>query len=511
MPQRRLLLLDSSRLIAFQWTAGTLTTEAEFSAEGDGVAAFSQYLAETKNSLFYLVVDISDESFQIEDIPYVHGGDRTALIRRRLSQYFYTTPYVAAISFGRARSGRRDEKMLFAGITGTLHLEPWMTALREAAVQLVGLYSVPLLVAAFQANQKPPAKRQLVITVGVAGIRQTYFENGQFRLSRLTPLPSANEKECATVCLSEAQKIYQYLISQRILERGSRLSVRVLAGEAQTAAIRGRISALDEFEFKFELIDELTRKAGLKAYPANLQADALLLQLAVSQTPSVQFAPDADRHRYRLWQIRSAINAVGILGFAACLLLAAKLSLDVFMSHQHTVEIQEHTRADNARYESMMATLPPLPVKVEELKLIIGRYDDLKRKSPTLRAGLVRISQAMEAVPGVELTSLDWTLSSNPEDSAAPANQPGTSSGLQYVVIKLNANLPLSMINDHRGMIDTVDSFVRALKTAPDVDVKMTKQPFETESGKTIKSGREGSNTQIDPPSFSVRIAQRIP
>jgi hypothetical protein len=60
---------------------------------------------------------LAEEGFQLEDLPYVQGGDRNALLQRRLSQYYYNTPLSAAISLGRAKEGRRDEKVLFAALT----------------------------------------------------------------------------------------------------------------------------------------------------------------------------------------------------------------------------------------------------------------------------------------------------------------------------------------------------------------------------------------------------------
>jgi hypothetical protein len=55
--------------------------------------------------------------------------------------------------------------------------------------------------------------------------------------------------------------------------------------------------------------------------------------------------------------------------------------------------------------------------------------------------------------------------------------------------------------------LQTVDAFVTALASR-DVLVKVVSLPFETESGKSIRSGEAA--TETEPPRFVLRIAQRL-
>ncbi|MDK9703144.1 MAG: hypothetical protein OEL20_08380, partial [Sulfuritalea sp.] len=106
MAQKRILLLDGPFLTAHYWSAGRIRVEGEFSHEPVGLEALAAYLDKHRSSLFYLLADIAEEGFQLEDLPYVQGGDRNALLQRRLVQYYYNTSLSAAISLGRAKDGR---------------------------------------------------------------------------------------------------------------------------------------------------------------------------------------------------------------------------------------------------------------------------------------------------------------------------------------------------------------------------------------------------------------------
>src|SRR6266576_1769354 len=53
-----------------------------------GVAEFSRYVAGAPASLFYVLADVVEEDFFQENIPYVRGADRRALLARKLAQRY---------------------------------------------------------------------------------------------------------------------------------------------------------------------------------------------------------------------------------------------------------------------------------------------------------------------------------------------------------------------------------------------------------------------------------------
>ena len=147
MAAKRILLSDGAALVAHLWRAGRLKVEGEFSNEPAGLEALAAYLRKHRSSVYYLLADIAEEGFQLEDLPYVQGGDRDSLLQRRLGQYFYNTPLSLAMSLGRAKEGRRDEKILFAALTRAESFAPWLDTLRESEAILAGVFSVPLVLA----------------------------------------------------------------------------------------------------------------------------------------------------------------------------------------------------------------------------------------------------------------------------------------------------------------------------------------------------------------------------
>lgn len=516
MPARRLLFLDASRLTAHHWHSGHLTGEGAFAADEAGLAAFGEYLARHRGSIFYLLADVAEEGFQLEDVPFVQGRDRIALIKRKLGQYFYGTPLAVALSLGRAKEGRRDEKMLFAALTRPQHFEAWLAALRQAESQLAGIYSVPQTLPALA---KEPAKAHhqlLLVTVSHGGLRQSFLQDGRLHFSRLTPLATDTTDEMAIAANIESGKMFHYLAGQRLIARGAPLPTLILAHPSQQAAFRAR--CLDTDELRFEYLDTggESHRHGLKSAPTDSHAEALFLHLLVTALPERQFAPSAERRFFRLWQARFALTSAGLVVLAGCLLFAAKQAVDYFGITGRVAGMQAQMEGDQRRYESAMQALPKIPLTTENLRALIGRYDEVAKRAVGPEPLYVLLSRALRDAPKVDIDKLDWRIANSPDEGAPgaagkapPAALASQAQGGPYAVVDVYGVLPVSMVTDHRAQLETVNGFADRLRAEAGVQVKVLSMPFEIESGKSLKSGGEAT-AAAEAPKFSLRVVRKL-
>jgi hypothetical protein len=510
MPTRRILLLDANRLTAYRWHLGSAEHEAGFAADEAGMASFREYLGGHRSSLFYLLADVAEESFQVEEIPFVRGRDRASMIKRKLAQYFYGTPLVTAISLGRSSEGRRDERLLFSGLSGYPQFEPWLLAMRESETQLVGIYAMPLVVADALSRQVANTAQVLVVSITRAGLRQTFFDRGQLRFSRLSTVATDSSEQVALACAGETNKILQYLSGQRMIGRDATLPTLILAHPADFAAIGGRCQNSDKLTFQLLDLAALCKQHGLGKPPRDSRADELFLHGLVRRKPRQQFAPPEERHFYRLWQVRFGLRAAaaGILG--VCLLAALGEGLRYHGLSNQQEELTAQIELGHRQYDGTLAMLPKLPISPENLRAVTDRSDLLARRSPGLEPALVHLSHGLDQVPKVELVSLDWRLADRADagDNSGQTATGKTAGEGSYVLVDVQAQLPLAMAGDYRAQIDTVNDLVGALKT-DGYDVRIQALPFETESGKLLKSDTP-STTRVDPPKFAFRMVQKL-
>lgn len=512
MPQRRILYIDNNRLAAFRVGSGNVVPEGTFTADEHGLLACGDYFKEHRRSLFMMLVDIPEEGFQLDDIPYSSGKDRAAIIKRKLGQNFYGTPFALAVSQGRQKSGRRDERLLMLALTRPQAVEPWLNLLRTHQGILSGIYSLPQLITQLLPKDGP-AQQLLLVQTG-SGLRQAYFAERQLRFSRLTPLATGSQEEWAIAALLEAGKMHQYLSSQRLIERGQPLVTRVFVHPAQAAAIRERCRDSRELQFEFADLPEEAKRAGLRSPLADSHADTLFCHLLLRKPPPEQLAPPEERQYFRLWQTRFALKAASAIIFAGGLLFAAKQGAGLLTLQDGTALMRQQARTDQQQYEAVLQSLPKIPVSTDNLRALVDRYEEVARRAQGPAPLLTQLSHSLDTFPAITLERVEWKIAESlpvtpiSENGTTPqAAQPAALQGpfTQAVVF---AHLPISLAGDQRGQLTLVADFIKHLAAKPDTQAVILQPPVDTQSGKTLKSGEE--NRTADPPKFSFRLARKL-
>jgi hypothetical protein len=505
---RRLLFLDALGLTAYRRQGGVLHAEENFIADDAGLKTFAEYLKRHNTSLFYLLADVADEGFQIEDLPHVHGGNRAEMLKRKLSQYFHSTPLVLAKSLGRAKSGRRDEKFLLAGLTGYSQFEPWLQALRRADAQLAGIYSTPFILPMLAGKLMGRTEPLLFMTITRAGLRQTFLAGGQLRFSRLTPLATDSIDDIALTCSTESRKIYQYLAGHRMIACAEPLATLILAHPDHFNIIGEHCGSTPEQTIRLLDLTAESARHGLKKVPPDSRADALLLHLLATRAPAEQFAPPVERRHFRLWQIRLGLN------WSAGLILAGSLFYAGFALKNHMALttannlLQSEVALSQHRYDAMLQSLPPISVSHDELRALTDRYRALASRSPGPEPMLQHISRALDQSPTVDLDKIDWWIANTSDETRGLSMDAGQSAGGDaYGIALIRGRLPLALANDHKSQIDTVNGFVDMLRT-PGIRVQVITLPFETKSGQAIRSTDAGD--PLDPSGFVLKMVQKL-
>ncbi|HQR03740.1 MAG: hypothetical protein JSR19_07485 [Proteobacteria bacterium] len=510
MASQRLLYVDASRLAAFEWQNGQLQPEGVFALDVPGLEAFAAYLRSRTRSVFRMLVDVVEEGFQIDTLPFVAGNDRTAMLDRRLGQYFFGTPLSAAISLGREKSGRRDEKILFMALTRPADTAPWLAALKDHEIQLAGVYSTPLVIDRLLPRSGPaqPAQTTLVITLSHGGLRQTFLDGGKLRFSRLTPLATGSVEEQSVACALEAAKTYQYLVGQRQVERGVPLQTRVYVHPSHRDTFQQRCHSSDQLQFEFVDLQAQAGASGLKSGLSGSDSSLLLLHLLARNPPAQQLVAEEERHFYRLYQLRHALGALGIIVFLGCAVFAAKRGLDTYTLNNRTAALTLETAQGQQRHNAMLASLPPIPLGPDQLRNVTDQYDRLLKHSPPLDAALLPLSHALDQNPRIQLYKVDWLLSSDP--TGKPVQNASALNGSYYAVTTVDATLPPELSNDYKAQRAAVQAFADDLRKAGASDVQLLNQPFDAESSQTIKSDGAAPASRDPALHFGLRVIQNL-
>ncbi len=269
MATRHILYFTAEDHYLYRSVGPTLELEGKFTGDDLGLSAFREYLAGQRGALFAVVADLAGEDFHEEQIAYLRGADREAVLARRLAQRYRDTRLATALSLGQvATPERRNERVLLTSFTNTQQLTPWLDALEEAGTRLSGVYSVPLLAPALATKLAGRNTRLLVVTANRAGLRQCYVENGKLRFARLERTVDMVPQALALFVRSETQRLVQYLTTLRALPRdGAAVQVLVIAPPGQRAIFEQALPSDARLVFRVVDFDEAQRRIKLRRVP----------------------------------------------------------------------------------------------------------------------------------------------------------------------------------------------------------------------------------------------------
>lgn len=516
MSRRYILYFTSDEHLLYASTGRALALEARFKADESGVEGFREFLRSRRGALFSILADVAGEDFHEDQIPFLRGADREAVVRRRLGQRYRDTRLAAALSLGHVTTPeRRNERLLLASFTNTNQVAPWLDALEDSDARLAGVYSVPLLAPALAAALGVRAGRCFVVTVHRTGLRQCYVDEGKLRFARLEGAVDLAPSALAAFTRSETLRLAQYLATLRALPReGGPIPVLVVAPPEQRAAFQQALASDARLVFTTVDAAEAARKVGVHSIPHGTGAEALYLHLAAHKPPRDQFASRDDRRRYFIWQLQRGIVAAGALGLAACTLYAGSkwLEANELQERAATQSRQAYAAAD--QYARITAAFPVTQTSSENLKLTVVEFQRLARLSASPEAAYAHVARVLEMYPQFELERIQWSVG-RPDERARPSAAPGDAAKPAArtdtaVRLEISGRVNATQRDDYRGITAQVQRFASALADSG-YELVRTQLPFDITSEGTLTGDIRGAADSREAPRFTVTVLRRLP
>jgi hypothetical protein len=500
---------------------GALELERRFSADDAGLEEFRSHLKGRKGALAYVLADLTGEDFHEDQIPYLRGSDRQAVVQRRLAQRYRDTRLAAALSLGYVAGERRTERLLLASFTNTQQFTPWLDALAESGARLSGVYSIPLLAPALAARLGVRTGRAFVVTANGAGLRQCYVEDGHLRFARLERIADMAPEALAAFVRAETLRLLQYLSTLRALPReGPPVQVLVIAPQAQRAAYEQALVSDARLVFRTVALEEAAHKIGLKRPAPGAAGEQLFMHLAVKHPPKEQFARLEDRRSYVLWKLQRGIVAAGAAGFGACALVAAVGAFDLYGLREQISAQAGAARLAAQNYQRITASFPVTQTTTDNLKATVVEFTKIASQSPTPEPALAYLSRVVDKFPQMEIEAVGWRVGkagqraegaaapSAPAAKAAPADAAAPASE-QMQMLEVSGRVNAIKRSDYRAITEEVQRFAEALRADPAWRVLGRQLPFDVTSEGTLSSNI-GASEGTEAPRFTILIGRNL-
>ena len=521
MSARLVLYFTATDHVLYRAEGGALVPEGRFAGDEAGVESFRAALRKHPDALVSVLADLAGEDFHEDQIPFLRGNDRQAVVQRRLSQRYRDSRLATALSLGHTTDGRKSEKLLLASFTNTQQFAPWMDAIAEAGVRLAGVYSAPLLAPALAARAGVKSGRAFVITVNGAGLRQSFVEDGRLRFARLErTADSVSPEALAAFVRAESLRLAQYLATLRTLPReGPPIQAVVVVPSAHRSVFEQALVSDGRLAFVTMAQEDVARKAGLKRLVADAGSEQLYLHLAVRNAPRDQFARGDERRGFLLWRMQRWLYAGGAAAFGVCIAYAGLQWLELAGLREQT-ELQ-HRQAEEAKqnYQRITSTFPVTQTTTDNLKAAVVEFTRIAGQSASPEGALVYASQVLDKFPQVELQSIGWSVGKPPAQPEAPKPAPAAAPGAApaaaapgadvYQMLEVSGLVNATRRSDYRGITGQVQAFAEALRVDPSWRILKTQLPFDVTSEGTL-SGDIGSTEGNEAPRFTIVIGRPV-
>lgn len=520
---KRLLFFPGHRLLAYEWEGRRFHRSHAFEPDAAGFAAFREWLGEAPRIPVHLLIDVIEEEFHVEQVPHVIGRDRIELLRRTAEKRFRSTPYRYTTRQRRLSTGRRDDEVLVAGMTNPQLLQQWLDVVDEAGTPLRGIYSLPLIGQDLVRRLGFGKRRALLVSQEVASTaRQSYYENGRLRFSRLVPGRYEDAGGFAEFVEREIEQTIHFLGTQRLRRRQDPVDVVVLATRAYCDGLEERLVDGDGVNVHLLTLEQAARRIGLRGEIRGEYADALFGHTLLSEwLPTNHYGLTTLRRQYFVQRARLAMAGLAAACVVAAGVLAGAAALEVEAREAGIEEARERARLFDERYEARLRQLSDFDYRAVDVKESVDLLDEItlvRRIDPGV--AMARVGAILEDNPSILLDRLDWratrsgTFSADDVRSfgrARPLLATDGSGGAVYEHLLIRGDV-VGFGGVYRNAVDYFDSFTEALRADDALDrVEVIQAPFDLEpdTGVSGDSGTGARDQQARRASFAVAARLR--
>ena len=520
-PQRS-IFLSSDKLEVYHWANGKLGSSYLFDVSADGQIYFDRYLKETGRLPTWFLIDLVEEEYRQDTIPHVYGGDRKAVIDRKKMRLFRETPYFYADIQGREEDGRKDDRVLFMGLTNPDLITPWVNILLDNKIPLSGICSIPQLTRLLIKYFPDPADHMLIISLqSISGLRQTFFLNKQLKVSRLVDLPRYGTQPFAPVIIEEVEIIRRYLNSMRLIDMDKPLHIYYLADPKLLAEIRKlstQSPSIVNYFLDVNLFGE--QKDNIRVITSPFSDQLFNFHLLKLKPDNFYALPEETRYFQMLKAGRYMYAA------SVCLILAGMIwggfnFVNAVVNKKQAEIAAKKSEFYSVRYQLAKEKLPVTPVTPAELQLVVNIADTVSKHNIDPVDVLKVISMGMDQFPLIQIDDVTVAASADPNRKISDIDTGSSDQGVvgvsnistletgynYYQIAAMKGHIS-PFDGNYREALNMINKFAEVLREIQSVhDVSIVTLPLDVSSSASLQGV---SNAAPGTANFSVRLVLGI-
>lgn len=412
-----LLQLTHTSLFAYTWQHRHIIQLDQFDPDlrtPDAKKKFISLIQKHRKNQFRLIVEVLEEDFQFETIPWLSSRDQRIFLSRKLNQLYQHTAYHHATVLTKHKEKQKTD-VVFSALLHIERIELIVNMLLAQQCTILGIYSSGLTTAYLAKRLQWPAENILFLGENAPdSVRYSFFASGKFRFCRLSiATPKLSTAVLAEEWASEIQRTWKHLIAEGQINSEYQLSV-VLPKPTETdnALFQALEMELSDVKVPLSLhlmpVREMARQLGLPYSCANWQQLVLasVMQGRITNhytSPSIE---QGRRLRYIDHLLRWANLPILLMSF-----------LIGYILWNQSRQLQTQIQSSRTRLEREQKQVKQALAKAKEkpdiglLSLDSGVFSHLREQItqyPNIEETAKQISQFLLYLPLVVIDHWEW-------------------------------------------------------------------------------------------------------
>ena len=513
-----LLLIDSDEVLHLRWQSGELHQIEQYSGAAADFDRFHVFLENDRKTPFAIIADVIEEDFRTESVAHVTGGDRKALVTRKLQLLFRSTPFRTASVIGRETKGRKDDRILFAALTKPEMYESWLKKILAKKIPVIAVTSAAFIMEQFaQSHALRSTAHLLVVNHEVnSGLRQSYIQKGRVIFGRLTPAGVSRSENFAELLLEQCTQTRNYLERIKELPYDAPLEVCVYTSEAFTEE---RESTHELLHFHYYSIQALplTKKISIENGQPGAIAYSLIRGLKRKRSITNVYGPSSTLRYLQINRIRKLLFSISVVVLLGAGNMAGPTLSGIASMWEQEEVLNEQITPLNQEYRQLTERFPETPIQSAQMAIVVENHDRILNQIVRPNEVLALVSDGLMASPDLSLRSLSWDFDvvERTEQEIAAGSFPAgfDSQSAEYAFVEGRAQLVITVSgmvkseSSYREATAQVMTFVDTIKSRGGYEVTPVQLPINVGSNINVSTTVDGSEASGE---FIVEVRKEL-
>ena len=356
-------------------------------------------------------------------------------------------------------------------------------------------------------------------------LRQSYYDNGKLKLSRLALHRMAREDSLSDVryVQNDVRNTLLYLRSQRLLRRNESLEVCVVVHDDLYESFTAAMSDDELITFTVLRQSEISKKIGVKRELPTPFADGLFAHILLAKSRIENHYGPRDLTRFfRYHKVRKGLWLVAGLVLLIGATYTANRYYEVQLLRKYTTETRIHRKLYRKHYYERVGQSEAYKLQPDAVKSTVNTVNQLREYAEvTPLPFITRVAETVTRNPNITVSRINWLR--YPQPDVQIGNNTVRSRGSirpdidivdhHYQIISVEGRV-VDYGDDFRFAVEVFEDFLRDIRSSADlesIDVQKTPFNIDSDTGLAGDSGTSARENLVARSTFKLHATVKQP